>query len=112
MIIVATTNMEDSLDTSILRRFFFHENFNITLDKKEFFNFLNEINKILNCFHFKNTKDKLFEIYQKKKFTLGELKTIFAHLYLEEKELNLKILEEKESFFEMTQRERKEEKNV
>jgi len=66
----------------------------------------------MNCFHFKNTKDKLFEIYQKKKFTLGELKTIFAHLYLEEKELNLKILEEKESFFEMTQRERKEEKNV
>ena len=112
MIIVATTNMEDSLDTSILRRYFFHENFNITLDKKEFFNFLHEINEILNCFYFENIKDKLFKIYQKKKFTLGELKTIFAHLYMEEKELDLKIFTEKESFFEMNQRERKEEKNV
>jgi AAA ATPase central domain protein len=112
IIIVATTNMEDSLDTSILRRFFFHENFNITLDKKEFFNFLNEINKILNCFYFENIKDKLFKIYQEKKFTLGELKTIFIHLYMEEKKLDLKIFTEKESFFEMNQRERKEEKNV
>lgn len=36
MIIVATTNIRENIDTSILRRFFFHKNFNIILDKKNF----------------------------------------------------------------------------
>lgn len=38
MIIIATTNIKQNIDTSILRRFFFHEDFNIILEKKSLVN--------------------------------------------------------------------------
>lgn len=105
IIIIGTTNMKESIDASILRRFFFHENFDISLDKTGFFKFIKEIQKLSNLFNIFDNKDMLddlFKIYEKKKFTLGELKTIFAHLYMEKEKLsNLKIFEDKESFYEI-----------
>lgn len=108
IILIATTNMKESIDTSVLRRFFFHEDFNIKLDKNEFRGFVKEIIEVSRRFSsFEDDVDELFEIYEKKKFTLGELKTIFAHLYMEansrldNEKLTLKVFIEKESFYEM-----------
>lgn len=114
IILIATTNMKESIDTSILRRFFFHEDFNINLNKEEFCSFINEIKAISGVFDTFHNHDikKLFDIYEKKKFTLGELKTIFAQFYMESKTelrtetLNLKTFIDKESFYETIAKQR------
>lgn len=108
-ILIATTNMEESIDTSVLRRFFFYENFNMTLTKEEFCEFIEEIKKLSNIFKKieGEEKQRLYSIYREKKFTLGEIKTIFAHLYMENividecTEINLEIFEQKESFYQL-----------
>ncbi|MGB4661112.1 MAG: AAA family ATPase [Mobilitalea sp.] len=108
IILIATTNIKESIDTSVLRRFFFHEDFNISLNKDEFCCFIDEIRAVSSTFDTFHNDDieKLFEIYEKKKFTLGELKTIFAHFYMESKTelsnetLNFNVFIDKESFYE------------
>ena len=85
IILIATTNMRESIDASVLRRFFFHEDFNITLNKNDFFKFIDEVKSVSKIFDTINTEDKerLYKIYEAKRFTLGEVKTIFAHLYMQ-----------------------------
>lgn len=85
IILIATTNVKESIDTSVLRRFFFHEDFNVILNKEDFSNFIQEIISAIGCFKVLQEKyiNELFLIYINKKFTLGEIKTIFAHLYME-----------------------------
>lgn len=108
-ILIATTNLKESIDTSVLRRFFFKEDFNIILSKEHFFSFIDEIRSTSYFFESidLSDKDELYAIYQDKKFTLGEVKTIFAHLYMESKlglkneGINLKVFSEKESFYEI-----------
>lgn len=109
IILIATTNMKESIDTSVLRRFFFYEDFNITLNKNEFFEFIEEVKSVSPIFKSINVdgKEELYEIYKSKRFTLGEFKTIFAHLYMETKvnesceKLKLNAFLEKESFYEI-----------
>lgn len=109
IILIATTNMQESIDASIVRRFFFHEDFNITLDKDEFFKFIDQVRSVSTFFELINLEDeeKLYEIYKEKRFTLGELKTIFAHLYMQIKsginneKLKVDTFLTKESFYEM-----------
>lgn len=115
IILIATTNIKESIDTSVLRRFFFHEDFNIVLTKEEFFRFIDDLKSISSVFESVDLryKEKLYEIYISKKFTLGEVKTIFAHLYMELKskenneELNLNVFSEKESFHEIVNRQQR-----
>lgn len=85
IIIIATTNMKNSIDTSVLRRFFFHEDFNISLNKIQFFAYIDDLISISHIFKQidKNCKEELFKIYSSKKFSLGEIKTIFAHIYMD-----------------------------
>lgn len=109
IILIATTNMQESIDASVLRRFFFHEDFNITLNKKDFFEFIDEVKSVSKVFESIDLEDKekLYETYIAKKFTLGEFKTIFAHLYMEIKsdinyeKLKLDAFFTKESFYEI-----------
>lgn len=84
MIIIATTNIRENIDTSILRRFFFHENFNIILDKEKLSMYLNELCNIA-CIEKIHNIEKIFKIYKEKQFTLGELKAIFANRYMARK---------------------------
>lgn len=84
MIIIATTNIRENIDTSILRRFFFHQNFNIILDKKKFSSYLEELCNITGLEKIENF-DELYNIYTEKQFTLGELKAIFSNVYMERK---------------------------
>lgn len=108
IIIIATTNMKESIDSSVLRRFFFHEDFNINLSREDFFKFTNEIRTISQRFSEFSDEDmnELYKLYQTKSFTLGELKTIFAHFYMEsyshkENEVSrLKAFQDRESFYE------------
>lgn len=112
MILVATTNMKESIDASVLRRFFFHEDFNIHLNKEEFFKYINEIKSI--CEQFASLENEnietLFDIYEKKSFTLGEIKTIFAHAYMDWEEsgnqLDLNIFEMTASFSEIVSKQK------
>lgn len=89
MIIIATTNIKQNIDTSILRRFFFHEDFNIILEKEKFNEYLNELFKITNI-EISNNIGELYKIYTDKKFTLGELKKIFSRLYMD-KQIGIKF---------------------
>lgn len=89
MIIIATTNIKQNIDTSILRRFFFHEDFNIILEKEKFSEYLNELFKITNI-EISNDIGELYKIYTNKKFTLGELKKIFSRLYMD-KQIGIKF---------------------
>lgn len=84
MIIIATTNIRENIDTSILRRFLFHQNFNIILNEQEFSAYLEELCNITDMEQIENI-NKLYNVYQQKNFTLGELKSIFSNLYMERK---------------------------
>lgn len=84
MIIIATTNIRENIDTSILRRFFFHQNFNIILNDQEFSAYLEELCNITDMEQIENI-NKVYNVYQQKNFTLGELKSIFSNLYMERK---------------------------
>lgn len=86
IVLVATTNLLDTLDTSILRRFFFHINFDKCLCEKEFIDYLRLINDSLCVIH-EETDDaqlfkELFAEYNKQKHTLGEIKRILAQNYI------------------------------
>lgn len=115
IVLIATTNMKESIDTSVLRRFFFHEDFNVTLNKNDFFEFVDEVKSVSPVFESidLNGKEMLYEIYKEKRFTLGEFKTIFAHLYMEIKsdadheKLKLDVFSEKESFYEIITKQQK-----
>jgi len=121
-ILVATTNMIENIDTAILRRFFFHEDFDIRLSKESFYEFLNEISFISPLLEIENDEDKnkLFNMYQDKKQTLGELKRIFAKQYLNlsidiktgTKKLDLTRFEEEKSTYEIILNQKPEVKNV
>lgn len=113
IIIIATTNMRESIDASVLRRFFFHEDFNIMLNKKEFHEFLNSIIGISKKFDVfdKNGLDELFTVYQTKKFTLGEIKNFFAHFYMESNSeknnvSNVNMFHDKESYYEIVSKQK------
>ena len=113
MIIVATTNVKDNIDTSVLRRFYFHEDFNIELDEKEFEIYLSRLGEItgLNI----PNKDKmlsLYKIFQQKKFTLGEIKKIVALQYIsnkiemESKYIDSKFFVEAKSYHELIEKQK------
>lgn len=80
-IIVATTNLEKNIDTSIHRRFYFKENFNIELDEEKFQEFIKELSDLIGMPI--NEKDDIYKYYKKKKYTLGELKNIFSRYYMD-----------------------------
>lgn len=81
MIIVATTNIRENIDTSILRRFLFHQNFNITLEEREFRLYLDELCNIAEIEKIQNV-NQLYSLYKKKKYTLGEIKSIFSNIFM------------------------------
>lgn len=80
-IIVATTNLEKNIDTSIHRRFYFKENFNIELDEEIFQKFIKELSDFVGILI--NENDMIYKYYQEKKYTLGELKNIFSRYYID-----------------------------
>lgn len=82
-IIIATTNVKESIDTSILRRFFFKEDFNIELDEKIFRHFLMDLSDLIEIKIEDCSFNEIFELYKQKKYTLGEVKSIFSRLYLD-----------------------------
>ncbi len=81
MVIVATTNIIDSIDSATLRRFYFKQSFDSTLTEEQFKEYIGELCRVssLQC----DNTDDLFLIYKEKNFTLGELKRFFADKYME-----------------------------
>jgi len=106
IIIVATTNMRESIDTSVLRRFFFQYNFDICLDENDFYAYISELKKISKCFNTidKKSLEETYKIYKEKHFTLGEIKKIFAECFMDSMisgqtlEINSDLLRKKQSF--------------
>lgn len=87
-IIIATTNMRESIDTALLRRFFFQVNFDIRITKKDLEGYmisLQQISPAFNNIEIINNIDELYRVYDEKKYTLGEIKHVFAEYYLESK---------------------------
>lgn len=91
VVIIATTNIIENIDSAILRRFFIKQNFNLNLKKKDFKNYLTELLEIVESevLISDNQFNELFELYNREKFTLGEIKLSFAHYYLEHQLNNL-----------------------
>ncbi|HCE0277676.1 ATP-binding protein [Klebsiella pneumoniae] len=79
-IIIATTNIKEVIDTSILRRFYFKEDFNIQLNEDDFVKLLNELGDLTEI-RPKGSLTEIFQIYNKKKYTLGEVKSIYSKVY-------------------------------
>lgn len=76
-IIIATTNMENTIDHSVRRRFFFDYDFDIKLDNEDFSKYLSQLYEISDI---EETGDnvRFYTSYSKKQLTLGEVKKIFA----------------------------------
>jgi SpoVK/Ycf46/Vps4 family AAA+-type ATPase len=108
-IIVATTNIKESIDASILRRFYFKENFNIELDEESFRNFLLVLNDLTSLGVEDSSISEIFELYRQKKYTLGEVKSVFSRLYVNNlisgktENLDPEFFREYETFYEITQ---------
>ena len=108
-IIIATTNVKESIDTSILRRFYFKEDFNIELDKKTFRTFLMELVHLTNLELKDSSINEIFNLYRQKKYTLGEVKSIFSRSYVDKlifgkaKTISHKCFLEYQTFYEITQ---------
>lgn len=115
-IIISTTNLKDSLDTSILRRFYFKEDFNIELNEENFNIFLKQIIELINLKKddVDTIKKELFDIYKNKKYTLGEVKSFFARYYIDSliKDIDTATLIEKfkkyQTFYEILRTQNKE----
>lgn len=111
-IIIATTNVKESIDTSILRRFYFKEDFNIKLDEIKFRNFLMDLIDLTNLEIEKSSINEIFNLYEKKEYTLGEVKFIFSMLYVNNlisdktEKINPKYFLEYQTFHEITQRQK------
>ena len=82
-IIISTTNLKESLDISILRRFYFKEDFNIVLNDKEFKKFIIELYKLIDKEFSDKEYEEIYAIYTNKKYTLGEMKSIFSRYYID-----------------------------
>jgi len=81
-IIVATTNLKESIDTSVLRRFYFKEDFNVELGFESFKEFINEL---CNLAEIKVDETSLIEIHKvclDRKYTLGEIKSVLSRVYV------------------------------
>lgn len=111
-IIIATTNVKDNIDTSILRRFFFGEDFNIELDKSSFNKFFRDLSEATGLYLEEKLIGEVFDDYIKRKHTLGELKSIFSKAYMKKlisgcKEgLSIKHFLDHKTFYEITQRQK------
>lgn len=79
-IIIATTNIKEVIDTSILRRFYFKEDFNILLNEDDFVKLLHELGDLTEI-RPKGSLTEIFQIYNEKKYTLGEVKSIYSKVY-------------------------------
>lgn len=79
-IIIATTNIKEVIDTSVLRRFYFKEDFNIELNENDFVKLLKELGGLTGI-GIEGSLSEIFQIYKKKKYTLGELKSIYSKMY-------------------------------
>jgi len=109
IIIIATTNMIESIDTSVLRRFFFQYDFNVSLDEKDFCEYISKLKEMSKCFDTidKNFSKEIYEIYKEKHFTLGEIKKIFAEWFMDAMvskqplKINSNLLKKKQSFYEI-----------
>ncbi len=85
MIIIATTNLKDSIDVATLRRFYFHINFDRIMNDEEFESFIKELTDPIQSLKVdQSSMHKLYDIYLKKRFTLGELKRIIANYWIKD----------------------------
>jgi SpoVK/Ycf46/Vps4 family AAA+-type ATPase len=84
LVIVATTNVKDSIDPAVLRRFYFEENFDIKVEKAGFCEYIEKLNDIVEVFQKNDERilSGLYEVYSEKKFTLGEIKRIISRYYM------------------------------
>jgi SpoVK/Ycf46/Vps4 family AAA+-type ATPase len=76
-IIIATTNMESTIDNSVRRRFFFDYNFDIVLNSEEFDIYISKLHEISGVKEI-GSDFGFYDSYAKKKLTLGEVKKIYA----------------------------------
>ena len=81
-IVVATTNLMEEIDTSVLRRFFFKEDFIVILDEQNFHTYMDVLLGEIQVRLDNEEYNKLYKLYEKKKFTLGEIKKCFANIYM------------------------------
>lgn len=108
-IIIATTNIKESIDTSILRRFYFKEDFNVELNKESFRNFLLDLADLTSLGFEDSSISEIFEFYRQKKYTLGEVKSILSRLYVNSlisgktEKIDSECFREYETFYEITQ---------
>lgn len=108
-IVIATTNVKKSIDTSILRRFYFKEDFNVELDEASFRNFLVELLNLTSLEIEDSSINEIFKLYTQKKYTLGEVKSIIARSYVNSlisnktEKINPKCFSEYQTFHDITQ---------
>jgi SpoVK/Ycf46/Vps4 family AAA+-type ATPase len=111
-IVFATTNIKESIDTSILRRFYFKEDFNIVLDNKQFKRAFLQMCEIADIKIDDTATNQIYKSYLEKKYTLGEIKSIISRAYMRnitsstEGNLDIKEFQEAQTFHEITLKQR------
>lgn len=84
IVTIATTNIRESIDISVLRRFYFLEDFNAQLDFLEFSSFIKKINLLAKVkYQEPDFLEQVYASYLEKKFSLGEIKSVFSKAYID-----------------------------
>lgn len=83
LLIFGITNVPELIDTAVVRRFCLKKEMQPKLDLDSFKEYLNYLGSRIKYFPSPENFDILYDIYQKRKLTAGDIKTLYQEVYID-----------------------------
>ncbi|MCF4968676.1 ATP-binding protein [Nostoc sp. CMAA1605] len=83
LLLFGITNVPYLLDTAVVRRFAIKKSMNLNLSLDYFESYIDYLNKPLNLTLTKEEIDKIYDIYQRRSFSCGDIKGLYQTLFID-----------------------------
>jgi len=83
VLIIGITNVPELVDTAVVRRFSLKMSISPILDFEQFQNYLIYLNQSIKYEFQLNTLEKLYEVYKRRQFAVGDIKALYKELYVD-----------------------------
>lgn len=83
ILIFGITNVKELLDTAVVRRFSLKQEMQPTLDKDSFEKFVKYLNDLIDYKIEKKVIEELYNLYQNRQMTAGDVKNIYKEIYID-----------------------------
>jgi SpoVK/Ycf46/Vps4 family AAA+-type ATPase len=100
LLIFGITNVPELIDTAVVRRFSLKKEMQLQMNLDVFNNYLKDLGDILKYFPSEEIRKQLFELYQTRNLTAGDVKNFYKEIYIdflckreEQSLINKKIIE-------------------